>query len=102
MVAELSRYAQKIKFKNHRAQFQQEHETELRRFYLAKRKLSPYGEAFPTVAWAEERAKLQAESEKAGAEAGALWQEVRQLTHVQYLVNQMLRQDKEYEKSQSR
>ena len=93
---------QKIKFKNRRAQFQQEHETELRRFYLAKRKLSPYGEAFPTVAWAEERAKLQAESEKAGAETGALWQEVRQLTHVQYLVNQMLRQDKEYEKSQSR
>ena len=93
---------QKVKFKNRRAQFQQEHETELRRFYLAKRKLSPYGEAFPTVAWAEERAKLQAESEKAGAETGALWQEVRQLTHVQYLVNQMLRQDKEYEKSQSR
>ena len=93
---------QRIRFKNRRAQFQQEHETELRRFYMAKRKLSSYGEAFPTDEWAGECAKLQEESRQASAEAGALWQEVRQLTKVQYLVNQMLRQDTEHEKSYSR
>ena len=93
---------QRIRFKNRRAQFQQEHETELRRFYMAKRKLSSYGEAFPTDEWAGECAKLQEESRQASAEAGALWQEVRQLTKVQYLVNQMLRQDTEHEKSHSR
>ena len=93
---------QRIRFKNRRAQFQQEHETELRRFYMAKRKLSSYGEAFPTDEWAGECAKLQEESRQASAEAGALWQEVRQLTKVQYLVNQMLRQDTEREKSNTR
>ena len=81
---------QQIKFKKRREQFQQDHEPELRRFYLAKRKLAGYGEPFPIEAWQSECRKLQVESEAAATQANKLWQAVRQLIAVQHLVNTVL------------
>ena len=89
---------QQIKFKKRREQFQQAHEPELRRFYLAKRKLAGYGEPFPIKEWKEECTKLHAESEATAAQANRLWQEVRQLIAVQHLVNTALHEKPEHEK----
>ena len=93
---------QKIKFKKRREQFQQDHEAELRRYYLAKRKLAGYGEPFPIESWQSECAKLQAESEATAAQANELWQEVRQLIAVQHLVNSVLHQSNGRSKDQTR
>ena len=93
---------QQIKFKKRREQFQQDHEPELRRFYLAKRKLAGYDEPFPIKTWQAECAKLQSESEAAAAQANELWQEVRQLIAVQHLVNTVLHQSHEHGKDQIR
>ena len=89
---------QQIKFKKRREQFQQAHEPELRRFYLAKRKLTGYGEPFPIKAWQAECTGLQAESEAATTQANELWHEVKQLLAVQHLVNTILREKPEQEK----
>ena len=89
---------QQIKFKKRREQFQQDHESELRRFYLAKRKLAGYGEPFPIKDWQEKCAKLQAESEAAAAQADELWHEVKQLIAVQHLVNTVLHEKQGHEK----
>ena len=89
---------QKIKFKKRREQFQQDHEPELRRYYLAKRKLGSFNEPFPIKTWQSECAKLQAESEAAAAQADELWHEVKQLIAVQHLVNTVLHQKQEHEK----
>ena len=93
---------QQIKFKKRREHFQQDHEPELRRFYLAKRKLAGFHDPFPIKAWQAECAKLQAESEAAAAQANELWQEVRQLIAVQHLVNTVLHQNYEHSKDQTR
>ena len=87
-----------IKFKKRREQFQQDHESELRRFYLAKRKLAGYDETFPIKAWQAECIKLQAESEAAATQANKLWHEVKQLLAVQHLVNTVLHEKAEQEK----
>ena len=89
---------QQIKFKKRREQFQQDHEPELRRYYLAKRKLAGFHEHFPMKAWQAECAKLQAESEAAAAQANELWHEVKQLIAVQHLVNTVLHEKPEHEK----
>ena len=89
---------QQIKFKKRREQFQQDHESELNRFYLAKRKLDGFHEPFPIKAWQAECAKLQAESEAAAAQANELWHEVKQLLAVQHLVNTLLHEKPEHEK----
>ena len=89
---------QQIKFKKRREQFQKDHEPELRRFYLAKRKLAGYDEPFPIKAWQSECTKLQAESETAAAQANELWQEVKQLIAVQHLVNTVLYEKQGHEK----
>ena len=93
---------QQIKFKKRREQFQQDHEIELRRFYLAKRKLAGYGEPFPIESWQSECRKLQVESEAAATQANELWQEVRRLIAVQHLVITVLHQKHEYGKDQTR
>ena len=87
-----------IKFKKRREHFQQDHEPELRRFYLAKRKLGSFNEPFPVKAWQSECAKLQAESEDAAVQANELWHEVKQLLAVQHLVNSVLHEQPEQEK----
>ena len=87
-----------IKFKKRREQFQQAHEPELHRFYLAKRKLAGFHDPFPIKTWQSECAKLQAESEAAAAKADELWQEVRQLIAVQHLVNTVLHSKQGHEK----
>ena len=89
---------QQIKFKKRREQFQQDHEPELRRFYLAKRKLAGFHEPFPIKAWQSECVKVQAESEAAAARADKLWYEVKQLIAVQHLVNTLLHEKPEHEK----
>ena len=89
---------QQIKFKKRREQFQQDHETELRRYYLAKRKLTGFHEPFPIKAWQTKCRRLQAESEAAAAQTSELWQEVRQLIAVQHLVNNVLHEKPEQEK----
>ena len=89
---------QQIKFKKRREHFQQDHEPELRRFYLAKHKLAGHDEPFPIKSWQAECAKLQAESEAAAAQANELWHEVKQLIAVQHLVNSVLHEKSEQEK----
>ena len=89
---------QQIKFKIRREQFQQDHEPELRRYYLAKRELAGYVEPFPIKSWQAECAKLQSESEAAAAQANELWQEVRQLIAVYHLVNTVLHEKQGHEK----
>ena len=93
---------QQIKFKKRREQFQQDHEPELRCYYLAKRKLAGYGEPFPIKSWQAECAKLQAESEAAAAQADELWHEIKQLLAVQHLVNTVLHQIHEHSKDKTR
>ena len=89
---------QQINFKKRREQFQQDHETDLRRFYLAKRKLAGYDEPFPIKAWQAECRRLQEESEAAATQANELWQEVKQLIAVQHLVNTVLYENQGHEK----
>ena len=93
---------QHIKFKKRREQFQQDHEPELRRFYLAKRKLAGFREPFPIKDWQAECTELQAESEAAAAQANELWHEVRQLIAVQHLINTVLHQSHEHGNDQTR
>ena len=93
---------QQIKFKKRREQFQQDHETEFRRFYLAERKLAGISEPFPIKDWKEESIKLQKEREAATVQANKLWQEVRQLIAAQHLVNTVLHENHEHGKDQIR
>ena len=76
-----------IKWKSKREQFKAEHESELRQFYLARRKLS---DGIHTDEWQHELATLERENDAADAEYKALHSELTKLLDVKYCVDRAL------------
>ena len=85
-----------IKRKSKREQFKSEHESELRQFYLARRKLS---DGIHTAEWQHELATLERENDAAYAEYKTLHSELTKLLDVKYCVDRALsaREDKSRE-----
>lgn len=91
-----------FKFKKRREQFRQEHESDFRRFYLAKRKLKeavPDGEP-PVDTWESELSQLEQEYRQQSAQVSLLWKESKQLRELQVLANKMLRKQGQREREQ--
>lgn len=76
-----------IKRKSKREQFKAEHESELRQFYLARRKLS---DGIHTDEWQRELATLERENDAAYAEYKALRAELTKLLDVKYCVDRAM------------
>ena len=76
-----------IKRKSKREQFKAEHESELRQFYLARRKLS---DGIHTDEWQRELATLERENDAAYAEYKALRAELTKLLDVKYCIDRAL------------
>lgn len=76
-----------IKRKSKREQFKAEHESELRQFYLARRKLS---DGIHTDEWQRELATLERENDAAYAEYKTLRAELTKLLDVKYCVDRAL------------
>ena len=76
-----------IKWKSKREQFKAEHESELRQFYLARRKLP---DGIHTAEWQRELVTLERESDAAYAEYKALRDELVKLLDVKYCVDRAL------------
>lgn len=76
-----------IKWKSKREQFKAEHESELRQFYLARRKLS---DGIHTAEWQRELATLERENDAAYAEYKALRAELTKLLDVKYCVDRAM------------
>ena len=73
-----------FKFKKRREQFKQEHESDFRRFLLAKRKLKeavPDGEP-PVDVWKNELSQLEQEYRQQSAQASLLWKEEQETTGI--------------------
>ena len=91
-----------FKFKKRREQFKQEHESDFRRFYLAKRKLKeavPDGEP-PVDVWKNELSQLGQEYRQQSAQASLLWKESKKLRELQVLVDEVLRKQGQREREQ--
>lgn len=73
-----------IKWKSKREQFKAEHESELRQFYLARRKLP---DSIHTAEWQHELAKLGRENDTAYTKYKALRAELAKLLDVKYCVD---------------
>lgn len=76
-----------IKRKSKREQFKSEHESELRQFYLARRKLP---DGIYTADWQRELAKLGRENDAVYAEYKVLHSELTKLLDVKYCVDRAL------------
>ena len=76
-----------IRWKSKREQFKAEHESELRQFYLARRKLS---DGIHTAEWQRELVALERENDAAYAEYKALRSELTKLLDVKYCVGRAL------------
>ena len=76
-----------IKRKSKREQFKSEHESELRQFYLARRKLS---DGIHTAEWQHELATLERENDAAYAEYKTLHSELTKLLDVKYCADHAL------------
>ena len=76
-----------IKRKSKREQFKSEHESELRQFYLARRKLP---DGIHTADWQRELAKLGRENDAVYAEYKVLHSELTKLLDVKYCVDRAL------------
>ena len=84
-----------IKFKKRREKFQQEHENELRRYYLARRKLKDYftkDGKLPIIRWRRELAGLEQAVHRISAEQRPLSDEWKKLIGVKVSVQNTLRQ----------
>ena len=79
-----------IKWKTKREQFKSEHESELRQFYIARRKLP---DGIHITEWQSEVATLERDSDAAYAEYKALHSELTKLLDVKYCVDRA-REDK--------
>ena len=82
-----------IKWKSKREQFKAEHESELRQFYLARRKLP---DGIHATEWQHELVTLESENDAAYAEYKALHSELTKLLDVKYCIDRALssREDK--------
>ena len=76
-----------IKRKSKREQFKAEHESELRQFYLARRKLS---DGIHTAEWQHELTTLESENDATYAEYKAINSELAKLLDVKYCVDRAL------------
>ena len=76
-----------IKWKSKREQFKAEHESELRQFYLARRKLS---DGIHTAEWQHELTTLESENDATYAEYKAINSELAKLLDVKYCVDRAL------------
>ena len=76
-----------IKWKSKRAQFKAEHDSELRQFYLARRKLS---DGIYTAEWQREVATLERKNDAAYAEYKALHSKLTKLLDVKFCVDRAL------------
>ena len=75
-----------IKFKIAREKYSSKHDEELRRFYLAQRKLReavPKGKAIPLESWKQEREQLQQEYTAARAGHKSLWDKYKQFVELE-------------------
>ena len=84
-----------IKFKKRREKFKAEHENELRRFYLARRKLKEHFNEdgkLPISAWRRELAGLEQTVSRTKAEHLPLREEWKKLLQVRTCVSNTLRQ----------
>lgn len=76
-----------IKWKSKREQFKAEHESELRQFYLARRKLP---DGIHTADWQRALATLERKNDAAYAEYKTLRAELTKLLDVKYCVDRAL------------
>ena len=76
-----------IKWKSKREQFMTEHESKLRQFYLARRKLS---DGIHTAEWQRELDSLEREDDAEYAEYKAIRAELTKLLDVKYCVDRAL------------
>ena len=76
-----------IKWKSKRERFKAEHESELRQFYLARRKLS---DGIHTAEWQHELTTLESENDATYAEYKAINSELAKLLDVKYCVDRAL------------
>ena len=84
-----------IKFKKRREKFKAEHENELRRFYLARRKLKDHfteDGKLPISAWRRELAELEQTVSGIKAEHSPLREEWKKLSQIKTCVSNTLRQ----------
>ena len=83
-----------IKFRKKRDAFYAEHESELRLFYLAKRKLDAVSpdHKFPVPAWKKELKKLEVSYKKQSEELEPIRQELKELYRIKGKVDYILRQ----------
>ena len=91
-----------FKFKKRREQFRQEHESDFRRFYLAKRKLKETvsDEEPPVDTWKSELSQLEQEYRQQSAQVSLLWKESKQLRELQVLADKMLHKQGQREREQ--
>ena len=83
-----------IKFRKKREAFYAEHESELRLFYLAKRKLDAVSpeHKFPVPAWKKELKKMEVRYEKESEELEPIRQELKELYRIKSKIDYILRQ----------
>ena len=83
-----------IKFRKKRDAFYAEHESELRLFYLAKRKLDAVSpdHKFPVPAWKKELKKLEVSYKKQSEELEPIRQELKELYRIKGKIDYLLRQ----------
>ena len=83
-----------IKFKKKRDAFYAEHESELKLFYLVKRKLDAVTpeHKFPVPAWKKELKKLEVRYEKESKELEPIRQELKELYRIKSKIDYILRQ----------
>ena len=83
-----------IKFIKKRDAFYAEHESELRLFYLAKRKLDAVSpdHKFPVPAWKKELKKLEVSYKKQSEELEPIRQELKELYRIKGKIDYLLRQ----------
>ena len=79
----------RIKFKGKKDKFKEEHESELRKYYAAERKLKPHFHdgKLPLTKWRKDAAALEAEYASMQTEMEALRDDVRNLRQVTLAVN---------------
>ena len=92
-----------IKWKGRREKFRTEHDSELRRFYMVRRKLNelcPDGK-YPEAEWKAELAKVQKEREDEYARFKAMREEMNEILKIQHRIDDAARQ-MEQERNQTR
>lgn len=85
-----------IRFKKRREAYKQEHDGDLRLFYLARRKLGDHasGKTIPLADWRKEIKTLQTEHDKKYAELKAIRVEYRRLSKIKQNLESALHEDK--------